>query len=251
MKIIVYPDKEALALALGDLIIDSVKAKPNLILGLPGEIFTEPFFFLTLDRLFTAVVRNEVAFGQTRFFATHEFMGLDLQNPLSNASNLWKRVLKPIEVLPRNIFLLDGNAPDPEFECLKYESKIKWLGGIELQLLTLGVRGEIARNEMASSLGSRCRLQILYPEHFTGDHRFTATNQPRSVLTMGVASLMEAKRVVITASGTDHANAVARCFDGPVSSAAPASAFQGHPSCTVFLDRTAASYCRASRGIPL
>lgn len=244
MKITVCPAADDVALTVGEIICAAAVKKPDLVLAVPGDIFNFPWFFITVAHLTGCMLREEVSFRRARIFATHEFLGTGFNNPASNGRNLWLRILKPLEAQPRLITLFDGATPDPEYECLQYESVIRTVGGIDLLLLTMGIRGEVASNEPTSSLGSRCRVKTLHPDELVGDSRFSRIPKPRHALTMGVATLMEARKAVIIATGFNRASAVARALDGPVTSTVPVSIFQRHSDCHVILDRAASRYSR-------
>jgi len=127
--------------------------------------------------------------------------------------------------------------------CKKYEEEIKKAGGIDLQILGIGRDGHIAFNEPGSSLASRTRLVALAEETIKDNARFFEKEEdvPRYALSMGVGTILEAKKILLLASGESKADAVAALIEGPVTSQVTASALQLHPDVTVIIDEAAAS----------
>ncbi len=127
--------------------------------------------------------------------------------------------------------------------CLEYEALIREAGGIDLQLLGVGSDGHIGFNEPGSSLGSRTRIKTLTEQTILDNARFfaSAAEVPRHVITMGVGTILDARRCVVLAFGEGKAAAVAAMAEGPVTADVPASALQFHPSCALFVDEAAAA----------
>ncbi len=124
-----------------------------------------------------------------------------------------------------------------------YEKAIENLGGIDLQILGIGTDGHIGFNEVGSSLGSRTRLKTLTRQTRLDNARFfsIAEEVPRMALTMGIATILESRSILLMATGKSKANAVSGCIEGPISSNNPSSALQLHPNATIALDEEAAS----------
>jgi glucosamine-6-phosphate deaminase len=143
---------------------------------------------------------------------------------------------------PRATHVPDGLAADPEAYCEQYEQMIRDAGGIDLQVLGIGSDGHIAFNEPSSSLGSRTRLKTLTEETITDNSRFfdSLDEVPRFAITMGVATIFEARRCLLLASGVKKAKCVAQAIEGPVTSQITASALQLHRDTVVVLDEDAA-----------
>ena len=128
--------------------------------------------------------------------------------------------------------------------CTSYEQKIRDSGGIDLQLLGIGTDGHIAFNEPGSSLASRMRLKALTERTRIDNSRFFAVGEevPYLAVTMGVGTILEARRILMLATGGNKANAVRAFVEGPVTAQIPASALQLHPQVTVLLDEAAAEW---------
>jgi glucosamine-6-phosphate deaminase len=148
-----------------------------------------------------------------------------------------------VDIVKKNTHVLNGLAKDWRKEVKSYEAAIKKAGGIDLQVLGIGSDGHIAFNEPGSSLTSRTRIVSLTPQTIKDNARFfkKAADVPKQALSMGVGSIMEAKRIVLLAFGANKADAVKGAVEGGVSQFCTASALQMHPDCWFFCDEAAAS----------
>ena len=154
-------------------------------------------------------------------------------------SNLFDHINIPEE----NINFLNGNAEDLEAECDAYEKKIKAMGGIDIQLLGIGSNGHIAFNEPADSFQRWCHVVNLKESTIKDNSRFfkSVDEVPTQAVTMGIGSIMQAKRILIIALGENKAKAIRQLIDGNVTPQCPASVLQFHTDVTLMLDRGAAS----------
>ena len=136
----------------------------------------------------------------------------------------------------------DGAAKDPLAACEAYEAAIKNAGGIDLQLLGIGRNGHIGFNEPSSSLASRTRVKTLTPDTVEANKRFFKPDefQPNLAITMGIGTIMEARHILLLATGESKAEAIREAVEGPVAARCPASILQMHPRATLVLDRAAA-----------
>ena len=149
-----------------------------------------------------------------------------------------------VDIDPARVVGLDGTADDPVAECARFESALSQAGGVDLQLLGVGTDGHIAFNEPGSSLSSRTRLKTLTSRTRHDNARFfggDANAVPQHCLTQGIGTILEARHLVLLASGASKAEAVRQLVEGPISASCPASALQLHPHATVLLDPEAAS----------
>jgi glucosamine-6-phosphate deaminase len=146
--------------------------------------------------------------------------------------------------IPRHrIHIPDGLAPEVPEYCQQYEGAIRAAGGIDIQILGIGVDGHIGFNEPTSSLASRTRIKTL-SEQTRGDnarHFGDIGEVPHHVITMGVGTIMESRMCLLLAFGEKKAQAVAQMVEGPVTSMVPGSILQMHPQAKVFLDEAASS----------
>lgn len=183
-----------------------------------------------------------LSFAHVTTFNMDEYVGLPQDHPESYHTFMWKNLFSHIDILPENINIPNGNAADLLQECEDYENKIKAVGGIDLFLGGIGVDGHIAFNEPFSSLSSRTRLMNLTVETRIANSRFFNGDihaVPKQALTVGVATISDAKQVVILATGYNKANALKRTIEGDVSHLCTASALQMHPDTIIVIDEPA------------
>jgi glucosamine-6-phosphate deaminase len=156
---------------------------------------------------------------------------------------MFKNFFEKVNVKRENVSIPDGMAVDVSQFCRDYEKRIRDAGGIDLQLLGIGRDGHIGFNEPGSSLASRTRLKTLTEETVRDNARFFGRRGqvPHFAITMGVGTILEAKKLLMLASGGNKAEAVRNAIEGPVSSQVTASALQLHPKVSVILDGPAAS----------
>jgi glucosamine-6-phosphate deaminase len=187
--------------------------------------------------------RNEIDFSSSIAFSLDEYLGLEEDHPQSFAYYMKENFFKHINIKMENIFHLEGKPLDIETHCQEYEEKIRKYGGIDVQILGIGRNGHIGFNEPGSSLSSRTRVKTLTEETIRDNSRFFADKQevPRFCLTMGIGTLMEARMIILLASGKNKNEAVFQCVEGAVTASVPASALQLHPRVKILVDEDAGS----------
>jgi glucosamine-6-phosphate deaminase len=152
---------------------------------------------------------------------------------------MYRHFFSHIDILPSNINILNGNAPDLEAECIAYEEKIKRAGGIELFLGGIGPDGHIAFNEPGSSLASRTRVKTLAYDTIVANSRFfggDVAKVPRMALTVGVQTVLDAREVIIIITGSHKALALQKCIEGGVNHMWTLSSLQMHPHAMIVAD---------------
>lgn len=152
---------------------------------------------------------------------------------------MYRHFFSHVDILPSNINILNGNAPDLEAECIAYEEKIKRAGGIELFLGGIGPDGHIAFNEPGSSLTSRTRVKTLAYDTIVANSRFFGgdiAKVPRMALTVGVQTVMDAREVIIIITGSHKALALQKCIEGGVNHMWTLSSLQMHPHAMIVAD---------------
>lgn len=187
--------------------------------------------------------RNEIDFSSAIAFSLDEYLGLEEDHPQSFAYYMKENFFNHINIKTKNIFRLEGRPMDIENHCQEYEEKIKNYGGIDIQILGIGRNGHIGFNEPGSSLSSRTRVKTLTEETIRDNARFFSDKQevPRFCLTMGIGTVMEAKVIVLLASGKGKSEAIKNCVEGPVTASVPASVLQLHPRVIIVVDEEAGS----------
>jgi glucosamine-6-phosphate deaminase len=183
-----------------------------------------------------------VSFARTRAFLLDEYVGLPPAHPQSYAACISRVFTSQVDFGPGTVMGPDGAAPDVAAAGPAYEAAITAAGGIDVQLLGIGADGHIGFNEPGSSLASRTRLKTLTAQTRADNARFFSSPEevPRHVLTQGVGTILEARHLVLIASGPGKAAAVAAAVEGPVTAMVPASALQLHPHVSLVIDEPAA-----------
>ena len=197
----------------------------------------------TYAELIRMVKAGEVSFKNVVSFNMDEYVGLPVDHPESYHSFMHRYLFDQIDEPAENIHILDGNAPDLEAECANYEKAIEKAGGIDLFLGGVGEDGHLAFNEPFSSLNSRTRVMTLTYDTRVVNSRFfdNDVNQvPRQAMSVGIATVMGAKEVLVEGFGAKKARAIAAAVEGPVSHYVTLSALQYHPNGIVLIDDEAA-----------
>ena len=229
MEIIIERDAAALADRAAQIVLGELARKADLVLGLATG--------RTPVGLYERLRKKPEAFAKVRFFNLDEFYGHAPSNPESFNYFFYHHLLNHVKYDPANVHLFRGDVKDLEQQSQEVEDKIKAVGGIDLQVLGIGRNGHVGFNEPGSSLGSRTRPKTLEPdtvEHYGG-------KIPNLAITMGVGTIMEARRCLMLASGVDKADIVQRMVEGPIMSEVPATALQMHPRATAILDESSAA----------
>ena len=171
-----------------------------------------------------------------------EYVGLPEDHPESYHTFMRRHFFEHVDVEPHNIHILNGNAPDLEAECAAYEKRISEVGGIDLFLGGIGPDGHVAFNEPGSSLRSRTRIKSLTTDTIIANSRFfdnDVTKVPKTALTVGVGTVMDAREVVILANGHAKARALQQAVEGSVNQMWTITALQLHPHGIIVCDEAA------------
>ncbi|KAI9339242.1 glucosamine-6-phosphate isomerase [Pilaira anomala] len=185
---------------------------------------------------------GKLSFKHVVTFNMDEYVGIPRSHKQSYYSFMWTNLFKNIDIPPENINFLDGNATDLEEECRRYEAEIAKYGGIELFIGGIGPDGHIAFNEPGSSLTSRTRVKTLAYETIIANARFfdgDITKVPKLALTVGVATVMDAREVCIIITGAHRSIALAKCVEEGVNHMWTVSAIQMHPKGLIVCDEDA------------
>lgn len=178
-----------------------------------------------------------------------EYIALPRDHPESYHSFMFTNFFRHIDIPASQVHILDGNPPNTDYaaECARYEAAIRDVGGIELFLGGVGSDGHIAFNEPGSSLASRTRIKLLAPETRRANARFFGGDTdavPQMALTVGVATVMDAREVIIVATGASKASAIQQAVEGSVSHMCTLSCLQMHPCSLVVVDEEATLECK-------
>ncbi|MBQ7824445.1 MAG: glucosamine-6-phosphate deaminase [Bacteroidaceae bacterium] len=245
MRLIIEPDYENVSKWAANYVAAQInKAKPSaekpFILGLPTG--SSPLGMY--KNLIALNKEGVVSFKNVVTFNMDEYIGLPENHPESYHSFMWNNFFSHIDIQDENVNILNGNAPDPEAECARYEAKIKEMGGIDLFLGGVGADGHIAFNEPGSSLVSRTRVKTLTQDTIIANSRFFNNDVnlvPKTALTVGVGTIMDAKSVLIIVNGHNKAKALQQGVEGAVSQMWTITALQLHPKGIIVCDEAATS----------
>src|SRR5438034_9298551 len=239
MQVLIAKTYEEMSRAAAVAVAEVLNAKPNAVLGMatgstPLGVYQE------LVRIHK---KEGLDFSQVTSFNLDEYVGLPVSHPQSYHYFMHENFFKHVNIPPQNVHIPSGTTSNYRAFCDWYEQRIKECGGIDVQILGIGSDGHIAFNEPASSLSSRTRLKTLAKSTIDDNARFFNSRDevPIYAITMGVGTILDARRLVLVASGKTKAKAIAQAVEGPVSSMITASALQMHPSALVFLDDEGAS----------
>jgi glucosamine-6-phosphate deaminase len=184
-----------------------------------------------------------MSFRRVRGFSLDEYVGLPADHPERYRNVIDRVFVSRVDITAGAVQGPDGLAADIPAACAAYEQAIREAGGIDLQILGIGTDGHIAFNEPGSSLASRTRIKTLTRQTRIDNARFfggDVDSVPTHCLTQGLATIMEARHVILVATGSRKAEAVHHLVEGPVSAMWPATILQHHPHVTVLLDDAAA-----------
>ncbi len=239
MRIVCVEDYRRLSVIAADIVVELMQAKPDAVLGLATGS--------TPIGLYRELVRREregqVDCSHATTFNLDEYLGLPEEHPQSYRHFMEEHLFGRLRRRPRKTYIPPSLPDDLDEACRAYEERIREHGGIDLQILGIGRNGHIGFNEPGSSLGSRTRPVALRPETIADNARFFSSPEevPRYAITMGIGTILEARQIVLLASGLNKSEAVQQAVEGPITCQCPASALQMHPNVVMILDEEAAS----------
>ncbi|WP_141589275.1 glucosamine-6-phosphate deaminase [Myxococcus sp. AB056] len=239
MRIRVFDSEREAAATCAQRIARAVTARPSLVLGLPTGR-TPLNVYRELVELFT---RGGLDWAQVRTFNLDEFLGVSADDAGSFRAYMERHLFQHVNLSPANIHFLDGAVEDAEAECARYEARLAEAGGLDLVLLGLGSNGHLAFNEPADGLRARCHRTRLSRQTREANLMLFGDDPsrvPMEALTLGMASILQARQALLLAFGEAKAEAVRGMVKGPVSPRCPASFLQLHPDVEVWLDPAAA-----------
>ena len=238
MKIHIFKDERTLAKTLAVQIAASLGGRPDIVLGLP----TGRTPIRLYHELGVLHAHKQADFSNATTFNVDEFLGVEPTHPGSYRAFMEEHLFARVNLNPERIHMPNGVAPDPDEECARYEQAIADAGGIELQLLGIGTNGHIGFNEPARELAARThRVMLKQSTRRSNAALFGAADKvPKEALSMGMATILQARRIVLVATGKSKARCVDRVVNGPITTKLPASFLQLHPAVEIMLDEAAA-----------
>ena len=243
MRLIIQPDYEKISCWTANYIVSKINAfaptenKP-FVLGLPTG--SSPVgTYRELARLYR---EGKVSFKNVVTFNMDEYVAIPREHPQSYHSFMWNNLFEHVDIQKENVNILNGNAPDLLAECQRYEDKIKSYGKIQLFLGGIGPDGHIAFNEPGSSLASRTRVKTLTTDTIIANSRFfnnDLAKVPKTALTVGVGTVLDALEVLIIVNGHNKAQALYHAVEGSINQMWTISALQMHPKGIIVCDEDA------------
>lgn len=250
MRLIIEKCKDNVAKWAAQYIVNAINSKAKavnapFVLGLPtGSTPLE-----TYRELIEYYKRGEVSFANVITFNMDEYVGLAEDHPQSYHTFMWTNFFNHVDVKRENVHILNGNAEDLTAECEDFEEAIVKAGGIDLFMGGIGEDGHIAFNEPFSSLNSRTRIKTLTEDTIAVNSRFfdnDISQVPKLALTVGVATILSSKEVLILATGAKKARAVKEGVEGAFNHQWTISGLQIHPNGILVCDDSAATELKVS-----
>lgn len=220
-------------------LLAKIQAMPRAILGLATGSTMEPVYAKMLQDL----QHKPLDVSQLTTFNLDEYIGLSAQHPQSYNYYMHQHLFNQFKIPEHNVHLPDGLAADIEQACLAYSSAIQSRGGLDLQLLGIGSNGHIGFNEPQTCFNSRTHVVELSEQTRIDNGRFFSdqNEMPTHAITMGILDILEAKEIILVATGPNKTDIMAQLFHSAVDEALPASALKQHSNLTIVLDREAAA----------
>ncbi len=238
MKVLVKKDYEAISKAAGDIFIQAIKNKPDIVLGLatgstPIGMYKE---------MIRAHKEEGLDFSNVKTFNLDEYVGLSSEHPSSYGYFMNNEFFNHININKKNTYVPNGKADNLEEYCKKYDEMIVEAGGIDIQVLGIGENGHIAFNEPDEALSVGTNIVKLTENTIKVNSRFfdSIEEVPKTAITMGMGSMLKARKIVLLASGKKKAPVIKRLLnDNKVTTQFPVSFLLLHPDVTVIVDEAA------------
>lgn len=239
IKVIVCDTYEEMSNEAANIVAGEIKKKPEFVLGLATG--TSPLGLYS--GLAERNAKGEIDFAKVKTFNLDEYYPIDPANDQSYRYFMNKNLFDKINIKKENTRVPDGSAKNTDEFCKEYEKAIKAAGGVDLQVLGIGRNGHIGFNEPCDKFYNETHVVVLTENTIDANSRFFASADlvPKKAITMGVGTIMNAKKIVMVVNGENKAEAVKGMLTGDVTPANQASVLQYHNDVTVLLDKEAAS----------
>ena len=231
MKFITTQTYEKLSRQAANIISAQVIMKPDCVLGLATGSSPIGVYRQLIDWY----NKGDIDFSQVTTVNLDEYVGLNGNHPQSYRYFMQTNFFDHINIKPENTYVPSGVAADTAAECAEYDARIRRFGGIDLQLLGIGLDGHIGFNEPGDCFVTATHVADLHESTVKANARFFAGEDevPRQAISMGMVSIMQAKKILLIANGPAKKDVLLRAFEGPITPALPASILQLHPDLTV------------------
>lgn len=241
MKVNVYPDYETLSQNVADEIIRCVRNKPDAVLCLAAGDTPR----LTYETLTARATKEGIDFSHCTFVGLDEWVGVPLDNEGTCSWFLQRHIFTPLSLSRSQIHLFDAMASDLENECNKMNEIISGKGGIDLMLVGIGMNGHIGFNEPGALIDSYAHvIDLDNTTRTVGQKYFRQQMSLTRGITLGLKHLMEARQVILIASGERKAEIIKHTLRGPVTTKVPATVVRNHPNSMIMLDEAAARWVK-------
>lgn len=236
MEIIIMENAEEIGKAAGKLFVDAIHKKPDIVLGLATGASPVP----TYQYIYGEYQKGNVSLKDVKTYNLDEYVGLPKTDKNSYYSFMHTQLFDHTDIQEENVHFLDGNAQDVETECKRYDEALD-RAQVDIQLLGIGKNGHIGFNEPSICFTKGAFKVKLTESTIDANSKYFDENpMPHYALTMGVGSIMKAKKIVLIATGSAKADAMAAMIKGDVTPVCPASILQFHHDVVVYMDKAAA-----------
>ncbi|MGG3310310.1 glucosamine-6-phosphate deaminase [Paenibacillus lautus] len=237
MNIYTFSDEEQFVQTAANQISSLLHTNPRATLGLATGSTPVGLY----NKLIEMNRQGLVSFAQTTTYNLDEYVGLPENHPESYRTFMNEKFFNHVDIQIERTHVPNGNATNPEEECLNYDKMLEEFGPVDLQLLGLGHNGHIGFNEPGESLSGGTHVVELQEKTRHANARFfpTLDDVPTHAITMGVATILKARQILLLVRGEDKAEIVHRALKGPITTECPASLLQCHPNVVVLLDQGA------------
>lgn len=235
----IFPDANAIAEYVSHILIERVRRQPDIVLGLATGGTMEPVY----ARFVHDARRQQVDVSRLTSFNLDEYVGLSADHPKSYAAYMQAHLFRHLRFDDARLHLPDGLAPGLDRHCREYSLRMQQCGGIDLQLLGVGGNGHIGFNEPGTPFDSCCHVVQLSERTRQDNSRFFQEGAivPASAITMGMHEIMQARQILLLATGESKADIVAQWYGHDVTEAIPFTALKRHRSARILIDEAAAS----------
>ncbi len=243
MRLIVCNDQQEIAKCGADLIAEVMEKNPHAVLGLATGSTPVPMY----QELIRRYEAGKLDFSDVQSVNLDEYYPLSPDNDQSYRYFMNHQLFDHVNIDKAKTHVPDGLAKDPAAACAAYEEMIVSLGGIDVQVLGIGGNGHIGFNEPAEALDPKTHLTDLTPETIKANARFfeSEADVPTHALTMGIGTILSARKILLIATGEAKAKAIATVLAGKLTTSCPASMLALHDDVTILCDRAAVSLCDA------
>lgn len=220
-------------------LLEKIKTVPCAVLGLATGSTMEPVYAQLLQYMQQVAVDT----SQLTTFNLDEYIGLSAEHPQSYNFYMYQHLFNHLNLPAHNVHLPNGLASNIDTACQAYSDAIKSMGGLDLQLLGIGSNGHIGFNEPHTCFNSRTHVVELSEQTRIDNGRFFdhQNETPTHAITMGIKDILDAKEIILVATGRNKTNIMAQLFESAVDESLPASALKQHHNLTIVLDREAAA----------